>query len=205
MLMSRINAVPCPPRTTRRSVSWAAAGPFRKRVPAAGAAQWERTMSVEYTPAYLVGRGAVFVKTATAARRCPSPHIAPTAVLCGDVTIGPHTRVLFGAVITAEGGPVEIGANCVVMEHAVVRGVRRHPVRLGGPRARRPTRPPDRLHARWRQPDRGGGSDTSTAARPRKAEAEASTSRPCSASGPRRASTSNGRRLSRSAVLPGTP
>jgi hypothetical protein len=27
----------------------------------------------------------------------------------------PHSRVLFGAVVTAEGGPVEIGAHCVVM------------------------------------------------------------------------------------------
>ena len=52
-----------------------------------------------------------------------SAYIAPTAVLAGDVTVGPHSRVLFGAVITAEGGPVEIGRNCVVMENAVVRGV----------------------------------------------------------------------------------
>lgn len=60
-----------------------------------------------------------------------SAYIAPSAVLCGDVTIGPHSRVLFGAVITAEGGPVTIGANCVVMENAVIRGVSRHPVTLG--------------------------------------------------------------------------
>lgn len=60
-----------------------------------------------------------------------SAYIAPTAVLCGDVTVGPHSRVLFGAVITAEGGPVEIGANCIVMENAVVRGVPQHPTRLG--------------------------------------------------------------------------
>jgi carbonic anhydrase/acetyltransferase-like protein (isoleucine patch superfamily) len=44
-------------------------------------------------------------------------------VAAGDVTIGPHNRVLFGAVITAEGGPVEIGRTCVVMENAVIRGV----------------------------------------------------------------------------------
>ena len=52
-------------------------------------------------------------------------------MLCGDVTVGPHSRVLFGAVVTAEGGPVEIGAHCVVMENAVVRGVPQHPTRLG--------------------------------------------------------------------------
>lgn len=60
-----------------------------------------------------------------------SAYVAPTAVLCGDVIVGPHSRVLFGAVLTAEGGPVQIGAHCVVMEHAVLRGSQRHPVRLG--------------------------------------------------------------------------
>ena len=56
---------------------------------------------------------------------------APTAVLAGDVTVGPHSRVLFGAVITAEGGPVEIGANCVIMENAVIRGVPNQDMRIG--------------------------------------------------------------------------
>jgi carbonic anhydrase/acetyltransferase-like protein (isoleucine patch superfamily) len=37
-----------------------------------------------------------------------SAYVAPTAVVCGDVTIGPDSRVLFGAVLTAEGGPVEL-------------------------------------------------------------------------------------------------
>jgi carbonic anhydrase/acetyltransferase-like protein (isoleucine patch superfamily) len=60
-----------------------------------------------------------------------SAYVAPNAVLCGDVTVGPHSRILFGAVVTAEGGPVEIGANCIVMENAVVRGVPGHPVHLG--------------------------------------------------------------------------
>lgn len=60
-----------------------------------------------------------------------SAYIAPTAVVCGDVTIGAETQVLFGAVIVAEGGPVEIGAQCIIMEQAVVRGTARHPARLG--------------------------------------------------------------------------
>ena len=91
-------------------------------------------MSVEYEdhPAPVVGRGAVFVEHRSSSPKVSqSAYIAPTAVLCGDVTIGPHTRVLFGAVITAEGGSVVIGANCVIMENAVVRGVQRHPVRIG--------------------------------------------------------------------------
>lgn len=60
-----------------------------------------------------------------------SATIAPNATISGDVTIGPHSRVLFGAVITAEGGPVEIGAHCIVMENAVIRGTKRHPTRIG--------------------------------------------------------------------------
>jgi carbonic anhydrase/acetyltransferase-like protein (isoleucine patch superfamily) len=52
-------------------------------------------------------------------------------VLSGDVIVGPHSRVLFGAVITAEGGPVEIGSNCVVMKNAVIRGVPNQETRVG--------------------------------------------------------------------------
>jgi carbonic anhydrase/acetyltransferase-like protein (isoleucine patch superfamily) len=69
-----------------------------------------------------------------------SAYVAPTAVICGDVTIGEDSRVLFGAVLVAEGGPVVVGAHCIIMENAVIRGVPRHPTRLGdhvlvGPRA----------------------------------------------------------------------
>ena len=58
-------------------------------------------------------------------------YVAPTATVCGDVTLGAHSRVLFGAILTAEGGPVEVGAHCIVMESAVIRGTARHPARLG--------------------------------------------------------------------------
>lgn len=61
----------------------------------------------------------------------PTAWIAPTAVICGDVEIGAGARVLFGAVITAEDGRVRIGRNCVVMENAVIRGRRTHPVEVG--------------------------------------------------------------------------
>jgi carbonic anhydrase/acetyltransferase-like protein (isoleucine patch superfamily) len=57
--------------------------------------------------------------------------VAPTAVLCGDVRVGPESRVLFGAVASAEDGLVEIGARCVVMENALLRGRDDHPVKLG--------------------------------------------------------------------------
>jgi carbonic anhydrase/acetyltransferase-like protein (isoleucine patch superfamily) len=69
-----------------------------------------------------------------------SAYVAPTAVVRGDVRIGSGTAVLFGAVVTAEGGAVEIGSDCVIMENAVVRGTPRNPVSIGnrvlvGPRA----------------------------------------------------------------------
>ncbi len=83
-------------------------------------------------PSRVIGPDAVFVRHRMKSPRVSeSAYIAPTAVLCGDVTVGPYSRVLFGAVITAEGGPVEIGAHCVIMENAVIRGVPRHPARLG--------------------------------------------------------------------------
>jgi carbonic anhydrase/acetyltransferase-like protein (isoleucine patch superfamily) len=61
----------------------------------------------------------------------PSAYVAPNAVLCGDVRVGPDARILFGAVVSAEDGRVEIGARCVVMEHALVRARATHPVVLG--------------------------------------------------------------------------
>lgn len=70
----------------------------------------------------------------------PSARIAPNATICGDVTVGPNCSVGFGAVLTAESGPIRIGANCVVMDTAVLRGVTGHPLEIGdnvlvGPRA----------------------------------------------------------------------
>jgi carbonic anhydrase/acetyltransferase-like protein (isoleucine patch superfamily) len=70
----------------------------------------------------------------------PSAYVAPSAVLSGAVRVGARSRILFGAVLTAEGGPLEIGEQCIVMENAVLRATRQHPLRLGdnvlvGPRA----------------------------------------------------------------------
>jgi carbonic anhydrase/acetyltransferase-like protein (isoleucine patch superfamily) len=61
----------------------------------------------------------------------PAARIAPTAVICGDVTVGPSTSVGFGAVLTAESGPIVVGRECVIMENAVIRGTRRHPATIG--------------------------------------------------------------------------
>ena len=70
----------------------------------------------------------------------PTATVAPTAVLSGDVRVGAECRILHGAVLTAEGGPVVLGRRVVVMENAVLRGSKRHPLEVGsdvlvGPRA----------------------------------------------------------------------
>ncbi len=58
-------------------------------------------------------------------------RVAPNAVICGEVTIGANTSIGFGAVLTAESDPIVIGANCVIMDTAVIRGTRRNPVAVG--------------------------------------------------------------------------
>jgi carbonic anhydrase/acetyltransferase-like protein (isoleucine patch superfamily) len=69
-----------------------------------------------------------------------SAYVAPTAVLCGDVRIGPGCAVGFGAVMSAEDGSIVLGHDCIVMENAVIKASKRAPVRIGnhvlvGPRA----------------------------------------------------------------------
>jgi gamma-carbonic anhydrase len=61
----------------------------------------------------------------------PSAYVAPTAVVCGAVRIGPDARVLFGAVLTAEDGEIGVGARTVVMENALIRGRAGHPAVIG--------------------------------------------------------------------------
>jgi carbonic anhydrase/acetyltransferase-like protein (isoleucine patch superfamily) len=61
----------------------------------------------------------------------PSAVVASTAVLSGDVVLGPDCQVLHGAVITAEGGPVTLGAHVIVMENAVIRATATNPVHIG--------------------------------------------------------------------------
>ena len=60
-----------------------------------------------------------------------SAVVASTAVICGAVTIGERTQILHGAVISAEDGTVSIGADCVVMEHSVIRGRAGHDALIG--------------------------------------------------------------------------
>ncbi|MFE7844398.1 gamma carbonic anhydrase family protein [Microbacterium sp. NPDC057407] len=61
----------------------------------------------------------------------PEAVVAPTAVISGDVTIGPDCQVLHGAVITAEGGAITLGGNVIVMENALIRATATNPVHIG--------------------------------------------------------------------------
>jgi carbonic anhydrase/acetyltransferase-like protein (isoleucine patch superfamily) len=61
----------------------------------------------------------------------PDAVIAPTAVISGDVEIGADCQVLHGAVITAEGGAITLGANVIVMENALIRATAANPVHIG--------------------------------------------------------------------------
>lgn len=60
-----------------------------------------------------------------------SAYIAPNATICGDVTIGENSRIMFGATIIAEGGSIKIGANCVILENAVLRSTVKHSLIIG--------------------------------------------------------------------------
>lgn len=60
-----------------------------------------------------------------------SAWVAPSAVLTGDVTLGPGVRILHGAVLNADRGAIVLGADVVVLENAVLRGRPDHPLDVG--------------------------------------------------------------------------
>jgi carbonic anhydrase/acetyltransferase-like protein (isoleucine patch superfamily) len=61
----------------------------------------------------------------------PTAYVASNAVVCGNVTIGPGCRIMYGAQVIAESGSISIGKECIVMENAVLRSSARHPLRIG--------------------------------------------------------------------------
>lgn len=61
----------------------------------------------------------------------PSAYVAPNAVVCGNVTVGPGCRIMYGAQVIAESGAITIGRECIVMENAVLRSSERHPLIVG--------------------------------------------------------------------------
>ena len=50
-----------------------------------------------------------------------SAYVAPTATLVGDVVVGPRARVMYGAVLDAEGSRIEVAEAAVICENAVLR------------------------------------------------------------------------------------
>jgi carbonic anhydrase/acetyltransferase-like protein (isoleucine patch superfamily) len=50
----------------------------------------------------------------------PSAFVAPTAVLIGDVEVGPQASIWFGAVLRGDNGPIRIGARTSIQDNAVV-------------------------------------------------------------------------------------
>jgi len=61
----------------------------------------------------------------------PGAFVAPNAVICGDVTVGPGVRIMFGAQVIAESGSITIGRECIVMENAVLRSSAAHHLTIG--------------------------------------------------------------------------
>jgi len=61
----------------------------------------------------------------------PAATVAPGAILSGDVVVEAGARILHGAVLTAEDGQVRVGAESVVLEHAVIRARAGHPAIIG--------------------------------------------------------------------------
>ncbi|MBV8531677.1 MAG: gamma carbonic anhydrase family protein [Candidatus Eremiobacteraeota bacterium] len=50
----------------------------------------------------------------------PSAFIAPTAVLIGDVEVGPESSIWFGAILRGDNGPIRVGARTSIQDNAVV-------------------------------------------------------------------------------------
>lgn len=61
----------------------------------------------------------------------PSASVAPSAILTGDVSVGPRSRILHGAVLNGDLGPITIGCDVLVMENAVLRGRAGSPLSVG--------------------------------------------------------------------------
>ena len=61
----------------------------------------------------------------------PTAFVAPNAVVCGDVTVGPGARIMFGVQVIAESGSINVGRECIIMENAVLRSSAAHPLTIG--------------------------------------------------------------------------
>jgi carbonic anhydrase/acetyltransferase-like protein (isoleucine patch superfamily) len=60
----------------------------------------------------------------------PTAWVAPNAVICGSVTVGPGCRIMYRAQVVAEGGSIIIGRECIIMD-AVLRSSTRQSLSIG--------------------------------------------------------------------------
>lgn len=51
----------------------------------------------------------------------PTAYVAPNATLVGDVRVGAHARIMYGAVLDAEGARIDVGDYSIISENAVLR------------------------------------------------------------------------------------
>ena len=58
-------------------------------------------------------------------------YVAPTAVLIGDVTVGPGASVWFGAILRGDFGRIEVGPGSNVQDNAVLHTSEVHPTVVG--------------------------------------------------------------------------
>ena len=69
--------------------------------------------------------------TASHRRSIRRPGSLLMPILCGNVTVGPGCRIMYGAQVIAESGSISIGRECIIMENAVLRSSVRHPLSIG--------------------------------------------------------------------------
>ena len=61
----------------------------------------------------------------------PTAWIAPTAVLIGNVTVGPRANIWFGAVLRGDNEAIVVGAGSNVQENAVLHTDMGYPLTIG--------------------------------------------------------------------------
>jgi len=61
----------------------------------------------------------------------PDAFVAPTAVLIGDVEVGPHASIWFGAVLRGDQARIVVGAGSNVQDNAVVHCAEGLPTLIG--------------------------------------------------------------------------
>jgi carbonic anhydrase/acetyltransferase-like protein (isoleucine patch superfamily) len=64
-------------------------------------------------------------------RIAPSAYVAPNATVVGNVVLGEHATVWFGATLRGDNDVIDIGANCNVQDMAVLHTDPGFPMHLG--------------------------------------------------------------------------